>query len=100
MNPTAVETFLWFIRDNPTILPPAPPMHGGHVMDDRSAERLPCVCCGKPSRWAFVADNPADPSFGHRWLDLCDEHNDWLRNGLNDLTIDRKFDRSPAPGQR
>jgi hypothetical protein len=58
---------LYLIRDNPTLLDPAPD-NDVAAMDRRKMDEVhSCLGCGKPARCAVVAETEVGP----RWLDLC-----------------------------
>jgi len=75
---TNVDGFLWLLRTEPTLLPPAPePFEGADIDRRRLDEVHPCLRCGKQANCAFVADT----KMGNRWLDLCHSCVYWLRKG-------------------
>ncbi len=65
MNATGL---LYLLRDEPTLMDPAPPDVDAQAMDRRrDDETHPCLGCGNPAQCAVVADTKLGP----RWLDLC-----------------------------
>lgn len=86
MSGRDVEAMLIQIRNNPTLLHEAPDGTGGADMDRRRFEEThPCYRCGRLAEKVFVCDNPQQPGFGRRWLDLCNADYEWLIAGLNEL---------------
>ncbi len=65
MNATGL---LYLLRDEPTLMDPAPADVGVEAMERRKVDEVhTCLGCGGPAHCAVVADTELGP----RWLDLC-----------------------------
>lgn len=75
---TTADGMLYLLRDNPTLMPPAPPGPTGltAAMEHRSRDEVhACLRCGKRAHCAIIAAT----TLGNRWLDLCHPCVHWLQ---------------------
>lgn len=75
MRLTEADRFLVLLRDNPTLLDPAPPACTAEMMIHRSRDEIhTCLRCGRRSEVALTAQT----KIGERWLDFCLPDYSWL----------------------
>jgi len=72
---TAADGFLLLLKNEPTLMPPAPRDAGPLEHNRRLQIGVPCLHCGQRARCAFVYASEA----GSRWLDLCSKCTLWVR---------------------
>lgn len=75
--PSDADRFLILIRDNPTLLPPAPNGTAAAIDHRGHDEVHSCLRCGQRANQAIIAHT----SLGERWLDLCIACVTWLCTG-------------------
>lgn len=72
----AADGFLYLLKAEPTLLPPAPDTTDTAAMEHRAHDEIhACLRCGKRAHCAIIASTEIGP----RWLDLCFDCTHWLR---------------------
>lgn len=75
----AADQMLYFLKANPTLLPPAPSGNLGPAIEYRRKDEIhSCLRCGDRAGVAYVAEL----EIGNRWLDLCPACEYWLRTEM------------------
>lgn len=72
---TDADAFLFLLKANPTLLPPAPVDSTAAMEHRRHDEIHTCLRCGGRAHCAIVAGT----SLRSRWLDLCHGCVNWLQ---------------------
>ncbi|MER7280553.1 hypothetical protein ABT369_39550 [Dactylosporangium sp. NPDC000244] len=73
-----VDRFLMLLRDNPTLLDPAPGEAAAAAMQHRAQDEIhTCLRCGERSKAAVIAATKIGP----RWLDVCWGCYNWIQLG-------------------
>jgi len=82
---TDADEFLMLLRDNPTLLPPAPDSSTA-AMEYRGRDEVhDCLRCGERAQCAIVAGTV----LGDRWLDLCHGCTNWLHTNATPADLYR-----------
>lgn len=92
-----VTEFLYCLSDDPEVMPAAPYPWTPRDVDDRRAETHACLAhalteaAGVLADAAIVADSPVHSEAGRRWLDLCWDCYDEVKQACIRIEI-------PGPG--
>ena len=70
---------LALFNDHPSLLPAAPEKPTREDMQIRAALAVQCIHCGKHANVAYLARHR---KAGAKWIDLCSECQEWVKEAL------------------